>query len=128
MFLLVAPESAIDNTLHRHRSSLSNQLLLSGPERHNRTNIFVNGFWRKKKKMSSSKPTLYSYWQSSCAYRVRIALNLKEIRYELQAIDWVSINEFDAVNPMKQVPALRVGKQLLMIYRTNYSFYYLPMI
>ena len=30
----------------------------------------------------ATKPTLYDYWRSSAAYRVRIALNLKGIDYE----------------------------------------------
>ncbi|NDB08865.1 MAG: hypothetical protein EBX98_01110 [Burkholderiaceae bacterium] len=29
------------------------------------------------------KPTLYSFWRSSAAFRVRIALNLKGIEYEV---------------------------------------------
>ena len=29
------------------------------------------------------KPKLYSYWRSSAAFRVRIALNLKDIDYEV---------------------------------------------
>ncbi|MEE9300604.1 MAG: glutathione S-transferase N-terminal domain-containing protein, partial [Alphaproteobacteria bacterium] len=30
---------------------------------------------------------LYSYWRSSAAYRVRIALNLKGLDYEIVAIN-----------------------------------------
>jgi len=30
-----------------------------------------------------SKPKLYSFWRSSAAFRVRIALNLKGIPYEI---------------------------------------------
>jgi maleylacetoacetate isomerase/maleylpyruvate isomerase len=32
---------------------------------------------------SQSKPKLYSFWRSSAAFRVRIALNLKGIPYEI---------------------------------------------
>eukprot|EP00170_Pyropia_yezoensis_P010289 contig_47633_g10327 len=31
---------------------------------------------------SSPKVVLYSYWKSSCAWRVRIALNLLGVDYE----------------------------------------------
>ncbi|VDO74827.1 unnamed protein product, partial [Haemonchus placei] len=37
--------------------------------------------------MSSSKPVLYSYWRSSCSWRVRIALNLKKIDYDYKAVN-----------------------------------------
>src|SRR3982075_4195968 len=58
--------------------------------------------------------TLYSYFRSSAAYRVRIALNLKGV-----AFDTVSIHltrdgghqhaaEFRAINPQKRVPALEL--------------------
>eukprot|EP00261_Vitis_vinifera_P039750 XP_019080993.1 PREDICTED: glutathione S-transferase zeta class isoform X2 [Vitis vinifera] len=43
---------------------------------------------------SSSKLVLYSYWQSSCAWRVRFALNLKE---------------FKKLNPLCFVPVLVDG-------------------
>ena len=35
------------------------------------------------------KATLYSYWRSSCSWRVRIALALKEIEYDYEAIHLV---------------------------------------
>lgn len=60
------------------------------------------------------KPLLYSYWRSSCAWRVRIALNLKEIAYDIKPISLVKaggeqhFNEFRDVNPMEQVPALQI--------------------
>ena len=37
----------------------------------------------KSKETLSMKPKLYSYWRSSAAFRVRIALNLKDIDYEV---------------------------------------------
>jgi maleylacetoacetate isomerase len=55
---------------------------------------------------------LYSYFRSSAAYRVRIALNLKGIAYETAAIHLVKDGghnkrpEFRAVNPQMRVPAL----------------------
>jgi hypothetical protein len=32
-------------------------------------------------------PILYTFWQSSCAWRVRIALAYKQIEYESREID-----------------------------------------
>jgi maleylacetoacetate isomerase len=55
---------------------------------------------------------LYSYFRSSAAYRVRIALNLKGIRYETQSIHLVKDGghnkrpEFRAINPQMRVPVL----------------------
>ncbi len=55
---------------------------------------------------------LYSYYRSSAAYRVRIALNLKGIAYETAAVHLVKDGghnrrpEFRAVNPQMRVPAL----------------------
>lgn len=70
---------------------------------------------------SSSQPVLYSYWRSSCSWRVRIALNLKEIPYDIKAISLIKsggeqhCNEYREVNPMEQVPALQIGKHIDMI-------------
>jgi maleylacetoacetate isomerase len=55
---------------------------------------------------------LYSYYRSSAAYRVRIALNLKGIAYETASIHLVKDGghnrrpEYQAVNPQMRVPAL----------------------
>jgi maleylacetoacetate isomerase len=55
---------------------------------------------------------LYSYFRSSAAYRVRIALNLKGIAYETAAVHLVKDGghnkrpEFRAVNPQMRVPAM----------------------
>ncbi|XP_006157141.1 maleylacetoacetate isomerase isoform X2 [Tupaia chinensis] len=62
----------------------------------------------------SGKPILYSYFRSSCSWRVRIALALKGIDYETMPINLVQdggqqfSKEFQALNPMKQVPALKI--------------------
>src|SRR5437868_6707648 len=64
---------------------------------------------------------LYGYFRSSAAYRVRIALNLKSLPYELTAVHltrdggWQWREEFRAVNPQKRVPALALddGEVLL---------------
>ena len=64
---------------------------------------------------------LYSYFRSSAAYRVRIALNLKGIPYEMAAIHLTKDGghnrrpEFRAINPQMRVPALEVdGGDILM--------------
>ena len=55
---------------------------------------------------------LYSYFRSSAAYRVRIALNLKGIAYETAPIHLVKDGghnrrpEYRAINPQMRVPAL----------------------
>ena len=55
---------------------------------------------------------LYSFFRSSAAYRVRIALNLKGISYETASVHLVKdgghnkLPEFRAVNPQMRVPAL----------------------
>ncbi len=55
---------------------------------------------------------LYSFFRSSAAYRVRIALNLKNIPYQTAAIHLSKDggmnrkSEFRAVNPQMRVPAL----------------------
>jgi len=55
---------------------------------------------------------LYSYFRSSAAYRVRIALNLKDFPYETASIHLIKDGgrqhapEFRAINPQMRVPAL----------------------
>lgn len=64
------------------------------------------------------QPVLYSYWRSSCSWRVRIALNLKEIPYDIKAVSLIKgggeqhCNEYREVNPMEQVPSLCIGKPI----------------
>jgi maleylacetoacetate isomerase len=58
---------------------------------------------------------LYSYFRSSAAYRVRIALNLKSLPYEMVAIHLTKdggrqhTSEFRAINPQARVPALELS-------------------
>ncbi|MDQ3288199.1 MAG: maleylacetoacetate isomerase [Pseudomonadota bacterium] len=58
---------------------------------------------------------LYSYWRSSAAYRVRIGLNLKGLRYDTVPVHLVREggeqhgDEFRALNPQRLVPLLKHG-------------------
>lgn len=61
--------------------------------------------------MSTSNFILYSRWRSSCSYRVRIALHLKNFPYDIETIDSnsESFHEYAAISPTKYIPALRAG-------------------
>jgi maleylacetoacetate isomerase len=65
------------------------------------------------------KLKLYSYFRSSCAYRVRIALNLKGVPYDIVPIHLLkdggqqNTNEYKKLNPSAQVPALLDNKVLI---------------
>jgi len=56
--------------------------------------------------------TLYSYWRSSSAWRVRVALALKGVEYIYVAVPLLkaeqSSEEYSKLNPMQQVPCLVV--------------------
>ncbi|XP_041121171.1 maleylacetoacetate isomerase-like isoform X1 [Polyodon spathula] len=58
------------------------------------------------------KPVLYSYFRSSCSWRVRIAFALKGIEYDQEAVNLIKdggqqqSEKYKALNPMQQVPAL----------------------
>ncbi len=62
---------------------------------------------------------LYSYWRSSCSYRVRIALNLKGLAYELLPIHLAKDGgeqhgaAYRALNPQARVPLLVDGEFVL---------------
>lgn len=61
---------------------------------------------------------LYSYWRSSASWRVRIALNYKNVAFEYVAVNLLEqkqrSDEYRALNPMQQVPTLVLddGRQL----------------
>jgi maleylpyruvate isomerase len=58
------------------------------------------------------KLRLHTYWRSSATYRVRIALNLKELAYEPVLVNILTggqdTDDYRGKNPMGQVPALEV--------------------
>ncbi len=62
---------------------------------------------------------LYSYWRSSAAYRVRIALNLKGLNYTLEPVHLVRDGgeqhsaEYRKVNPQELVPVLVDGRRVI---------------
>lgn len=62
-------------------------------------------------------PKLYSFFRSGTSHRVRIALNLKGVRYDQMAVDLRKEAHCDpayqAVNPQKMVPALDIGGTVL---------------
>jgi maleylacetoacetate isomerase len=63
---------------------------------------------------------LYSYWRSSAAYRVRIALNLKQLNYQLQPIHLLREGGeqygsfYSALNPQQRVPTLELADGTLL--------------
>lgn len=63
---------------------------------------------------------LYSYYRSSAAYRVRIALNLKNIDYEIREIHLLKDGgeqhqaDYLQLNPQGLVPALVTGNSVLI--------------
>ncbi|CAN6470339.1 unnamed protein product [Victoria cruziana] len=63
------------------------------------------------------KLQLYSYWRSSCSWRVRIALNLKGLPYEYKPVNLLkheqSSPEFTKLNPLGYVPVLVDGDMVI---------------
>ncbi|KAM6536012.1 hypothetical protein FALCPG4_005534 [Fusarium falciforme] len=60
--------------------------------------------------MSDSDYTLYSYFRSSCSARLRIALNIKSIKYDMVYVNLLKneqlSDEHKALNPSASVPVL----------------------
>lgn len=67
--------------------------------------------------MASGSIRLYSYWRSSAAYRVRIALNLKGMPYETLPVHLARGEQHQApysdLNPQELVPVLLHGSRIL---------------
>ncbi|XP_060218827.1 glutathione S-transferase zeta class-like [Lycium barbarum] len=68
---------------------------------------------KKTTDSTCSKIVLYSFWQSSCSWRVCFALNLKGLSYEYRAVNLGKgeqfTPEFDKLNPLHYVPVLVDG-------------------
>uniref|UniRef100_A0A8C7EF44 maleylacetoacetate isomerase n=1 Tax=Nothoprocta perdicaria TaxID=30464 RepID=A0A8C7EF44_NOTPE len=64
--------------------------------------------------MQMGLPILYSYFRSSCSWRVRIALALKGIAYNQVPVNLLKDGgqqhsaEYKTLNPMQQVPTLKI--------------------
>jgi maleylacetoacetate isomerase len=60
---------------------------------------------------------LYSYWRSSAAYRVRIALNLKGLEHEIVPVHLAQgeqhADAFRDINPQQLIPVLGHGQRLI---------------
>lgn len=60
--------------------------------------------------MMNQQPMLYTYWRSSAAYRVRIALNLKGIAYADRPVSLIADGgqqhhqDYQVINPQELVP------------------------
>jgi maleylacetoacetate isomerase len=60
---------------------------------------------------------LRSYWRSSCSWRVRIALNLKNLTYDIVPVHLIAdggqqhSNTHSQLNPMRELPVLLVGNE-----------------
>ena len=63
--------------------------------------------------------TLYSYWRSSAAYRVRIGLQLKQLAHEIHPVHLLRdggeqhAEAYREINPQELVPALRHGQRVV---------------
>ncbi len=61
---------------------------------------------------------LYTYFRSSAAYRVRIALNLKGVNYDAVPVNLLKGEQreerYGAINPQRRLPSLDIGSTTLI--------------
>jgi len=62
---------------------------------------------------TAAKPVLYTYFRSTCSWRLRVVMAYKKVEYESVAVNLLKKEQTSAehlaVNPMGQVPALTLG-------------------
>ena len=69
--------------------------------------------------MAAERLKLYGYWRSSAAYRVRIALNLKGLPYEIAPVHLTEnggaqhADAFRKLNPQELIPVLVDGERIV---------------
>jgi maleylacetoacetate isomerase len=72
-----------------------------------------------KRPRVETETKLFSYWRSSCSYRARIVLNLKQVPYHYTAVHLLKEGgqqfkpEYVALNPSKEVPTLLIDGLVL---------------
>ena len=85
------------------------------------------------------KPKLYTYWRSSAAYRVRIALNLKGIEYDSVSVSLAPgdaehrKDEYRALNPQMLVPffddgEVAIGQSMAILAHLEETYPDLPLL
>ncbi|KAF3952866.1 hypothetical protein CMV_021623 [Castanea mollissima] len=85
--------------------------------------------------VKKQKLKLYSFWWSTCSFRVRIALNFKGLKYEYKSVNLLKgeqLNpEFIKLNPSGNVPVLVDGDTvvadslaILMYLEDKYPHHY----